>query len=78
MSFARSTARRSNVLGNRSLVLLSFTLALQINAGQKTASVKVQAWHESEAGVLNAEVTGNFSATVKLTAVSSAMACRVR
>ena len=47
-------------------------LAKQINTGQKTASVKVQAWHESEAGVLNAGVYSNSSATAKLTAVSSA------
>ncbi len=31
----------------------------------------MEAWHESEAGVLNAEVFSNSSATTKLTAVSS-------
>lgn len=44
---------------------------LQINAGLKKSSIRVEAWHESEAGVLNAEVFSNSSATTKLTAVSS-------
>lgn len=42
----------------------------QINAGRKAASIRVQAWHESQAGVLNLEVSSTASKTVILTPVS--------
>lgn len=44
---------------------------LQINAVVKMSSIRVEAWHESEAGVLNTEVFSNSSAITKLTPVSS-------
>ncbi|CAM9249880.1 unnamed protein product, partial [Hapterophycus canaliculatus] len=39
----------------------------EINAGVKTTSIQVQAWHESAAGILNAEVFSNSSGSVHLT-----------
>ncbi|CAM9230892.1 unnamed protein product [Scytosiphon promiscuus] len=40
---------------------------VEINAGVKTTSIQVQAWHESEAGALNADVFSNSSGILHLT-----------